>query len=59
MCNVACDVIKASTSHNSASQTFSLLVPQSLRLLPIHMLAMMKSVDETDKTPAYDARSFV
>ena len=46
MCNVACDVIKASTSHNSSNQAFSLLVPHCLRLLPIHMLAMMKSVGE-------------
>jgi hypothetical protein len=46
MCNVACDVIRATMSNNSSNQGFSLLVPHALRLLPLYMLSMIKSVGE-------------
>lgn len=47
MCNVACDIIKATMSNNSSNRGGgSLLVPSSLRLLPLYMLSMIKSVGE-------------
>ncbi len=46
MCNVACDIIKATMSNNSTNRGFSLLVPHSLRLVPLYMLSMIKSVDD-------------
>ncbi len=46
MTNVACDVIKASMSNNSSNRGFSLFVPHSLRLIPLYMLSMIKSVRE-------------
>ena len=42
--NVACDVIKATMSNNSANRGSSLLVPNALRLLPLYMLSMIKTV---------------
>jgi hypothetical protein len=44
MSNVACDVIKTVSQNNSASRGNVLLVPQSLRLLPLYMLSMIKAV---------------
>lgn len=44
MTNVACDVLKASLANTSSNRAFSLLVPYSLRLIPLYMLSMMKSV---------------
>lgn len=45
MSNVACDILKATnTTTNSANRGFALVVPQSLRLIPLYMLSMMKSV---------------
>ncbi|CAF4625685.1 unnamed protein product, partial [Rotaria socialis] len=41
--NVACDVIKATMPSNAANRGFSLAVPNSLRLLPLYMLSMIKS----------------
>ncbi len=49
MCNVACDVIKATMSNNSSNRAFSLFVPHSIRLLPLYMLSMIKSVGEKFK----------
>jgi hypothetical protein len=44
MTNVACDVLKACLSNNLSNRAFSLLVPYSLRLIPLYMLSMIKSV---------------
>jgi hypothetical protein len=47
MTNVVCDIIKASntsTSNNSSNRAFGLFVPPSLRLIPLYMLSMIKSV---------------
>jgi protein transport protein SEC24 len=44
MLNVACDVLRASLSHNVSNRAFSLLVPYSLRILPLYMLSLIKSV---------------
>ncbi len=51
MSNVACDIVKTSnTSNNSSNRAFGLFVPPSLRLIPLYMLSMMKSVrDEFGK----------
>jgi len=46
MTNVACDVIKASMTNNTSNRGFSLFVPHSLRLIPLYMLSMIKSVRE-------------
>jgi hypothetical protein len=47
MINVTCDIIKASnTSNNSSNRAFALFVPHSLRMIPLYMLSMMKSVRE-------------
>ncbi|CAF3954917.1 unnamed protein product [Rotaria sordida] len=43
MCNVACDVIKATLPNNASNRGFALVVPQSLRLVPLYMLSMIKS----------------
>ncbi|CAF0744717.1 unnamed protein product [Didymodactylos carnosus] len=43
MCNVAVDVLKACATHAS-NRAFTLFVPPSLRLLPLYMLSMIKSV---------------
>ncbi|CAF1187664.1 unnamed protein product [Rotaria sp. Silwood1] len=43
ICNVACDVVKASMPNNASNRGFSLVVPSSLRLLPLYMLSMIKS----------------
>jgi protein transport protein SEC24 len=46
VCNVACDVLKVSTTANKASNYgMSLPVSYALRLLPIYMLSMIKSVN--------------
>ncbi len=44
MCNVACDVLTAFSANNFSTRAFSLMVPYSLRLLPLYMLSMIKSV---------------
>ncbi len=44
MTNVACDVLKACLSNNLSNRAFSLFVPYSLRLIPLYMLSMIKSV---------------
>lgn len=51
MTNVACDVIKTVSQTNSASRGNVLLVPQSLRLLPLYMLSMIKSVSNDNENP--------
>jgi protein transport protein SEC24 len=47
MSNVACDVLRACLFNNSSRRAFTLMVPYSLRLLPLYMLSMMKSVGTT------------
>jgi hypothetical protein len=42
--NVACDVCRVSSAENTGNRAFSLMVPESLRLLPLYMLSMIKSV---------------
>ena len=44
MCNVACDVLSAFSVNNFSNRAFSLMAPYSLRLLPLYMLSMIKSV---------------
>jgi len=44
MSNVACDVVKACLSNHLSNRAFSLVVPYSLRLIPLYMLSMIKSV---------------
>ncbi len=44
MLNVACDVLRACLSTNLTTRAFSLMVPYSLRLIPLYMLSMIKSV---------------
>lgn len=46
MTNVACDVLKACLANSTSNRAFSLLVPYSLRLVPLYMLSMMKSVGD-------------
>jgi hypothetical protein len=36
-------------SNNSSNRAFSLFVPHSIRLLPLYMLSMIKSVGEKFK----------
>ncbi|CAF1088386.1 unnamed protein product [Adineta steineri] len=43
MSNVSCDILKACLSNNISNRAFSLLVPYSLRLIPLYMLSMIKS----------------
>ncbi|CAF1127607.1 unnamed protein product [Adineta steineri] len=43
MCNVACDIIKATMSNTSSNRTVSLYVPYAIRSLPLYMLSMIKS----------------
>ncbi|CAF2797756.1 unnamed protein product [Rotaria sp. Silwood2] len=43
ICNVACDVLKATMPNNTSNRGFSLVVPNSLRLLPLYVLSMIKS----------------
>ncbi|UJR15134.1 hypothetical protein I4U23_002099 [Adineta vaga] len=43
LCNVACDVIKATMSNDSSNRGVSLYVPHAIRLLPLYMLSMIKS----------------
>jgi len=49
MTNVACDVLRSCLSNNHSNRAFSLLVPYSLRLVPLYMLSLIKSVWK--KTP--------
>lgn len=44
MTNVACDVLRVCLSNSSSNRAFSLVVPYSLRLIPLYMLSMIKSV---------------
>ena len=61
MSNVACDVIKAISQNNSANRGSVLLIPPSLRLLPLYMLSMIKAVSgrigpgskKNDKLPMF------
>lgn len=60
MSNVACDILRASnTTTNSANRGFALLVPRSLRLIPLYMLSMMKSVREREISQRLTFASFV
>jgi hypothetical protein len=49
MSNVACDIVKACLSNNLSNRAFSLLVPYSIRLIPLYMLSMIKSVRSKTK----------
>ena len=61
MSNVACDVIKAVSQNNAANRGSVLLIPPSLRLLPLYMLSMIKAVSgrigpgskKNDKLPMF------
>lgn len=44
MTNVACDVLRACLANNASNRAFTLMVPYSLRLIPLYMLSMIKSV---------------
>ncbi|CAF1303782.1 unnamed protein product [Adineta ricciae] len=43
MSNVACDILKSCLITSSSNRAFSLMVPYSLRLIPLYMLSMIKS----------------
>ncbi|CAF0997730.1 unnamed protein product [Rotaria sordida] len=59
MTNVACDILKACLSHNLSNRAFSLLVPYSLRLIPLYMLSMIKSTAfRAGGAPRLDDRAY-
>ncbi|CAF3776387.1 unnamed protein product [Rotaria sp. Silwood1] len=59
MSNVACDILKACLSNNLSNRAFSLLVPYSLRLIPLYMLSMIKSTAfRAGSAPRLDDRAY-
>ncbi|CAF3246703.1 unnamed protein product [Rotaria socialis] len=59
MSNVACDILKACLSNNLSNRAFSLLVPYSLRLIPLYMLSMIKSTAfRAGGAPKVDDRAY-
>ena len=44
MSNVAIDVLRSCLAHNSSNRVYSFMVPYNLRLIPLYMLSMIKSV---------------
>ncbi|CAF3325615.1 unnamed protein product [Rotaria sp. Silwood2] len=59
MANVACDILKACLSNNLSNRAFSLIVPYSLRLIPLYMLSMIKSTAfRAGGAPRLDDRAY-